>query len=346
MVRRHRAIGPAHTRPAPHQTYSPSDLHPTAEPACGSKVLWRQLRSGGCAGRFSLVPFLKLSAAVLPLAHEIGRNLRIARAPAAYVDRIRRTIFLLLMNLCLFGAVAAGPSLGSFQAAERLWRPLFWVLALLAALALTFAILTFEDAPPQDTTAPWDYRAIGLASVGCVAAFFGAGYLQGSRSASAVDVAPLLTGTAMVLTLVVYQFRTSRPLMPVKQLATTLPVMGVVIAMFASAAPFGLMELVLSALNRQGAVAVGLWFVPEFGAGVVTAGIFGALLTDPVHTFAGSCRRCPTDGGCRYLQLFRDQGWRSATASSGSGWARPSRLLCSLRGSRSGLLRCSGCSRS
>jgi len=179
-----------------------------------------------------------------------------------------------IMNLCVFGAVAAGPSLGSFEAAGKIWRPLFWAVAVIAALAVAFAVLTYQDAPPQDTSAPWDFVAIGLAGLGCLAAFFGAGYLQGSRTASWLDVAPLVAGSGMVVSLVVHQYRSRHPLMPVKQVATTLPVMGVLIAMFSSAASFGLMELVLTALAKKGAVAVGLWFLPEFGGAVVMAGIF------------------------------------------------------------------------
>lgn len=31
-----------------------------------------------------------------------------------------------IMNLCVFGAVAAGPSIGSFEDSGHGWRPLFW----------------------------------------------------------------------------------------------------------------------------------------------------------------------------------------------------------------------------
>jgi MFS family permease len=179
-----------------------------------------------------------------------------------------------IMNLCVFGAVAAGPSIGSFEAADHIWRPLFWAVALIAALAVAFALLTYEDVPPQDTSAPRDFMALSLAATGCLAAFFGAGYLQGSQSASFIDVVPLVSGAVLVVTLVVYQYRSTDPLMPVKQLATTLPAMGVLVAMFSSAASFGLMELVLTALAKQGPVAVGLWFLPEFGGAIVMAGIF------------------------------------------------------------------------
>lgn len=88
-----------------------------------------------------------------------------------------------------------------------------------------------------------------------------------------------LVGIAMICALVVYQYRSRRPLMPVRQIATTLPVAGLVIVMFASSAAFGLMDLVLTVLQGSGSPArVALEFLPEFGAAVVTAALFGALL--------------------------------------------------------------------
>jgi len=44
-----------------------------------------------------------------------------------------------VMNLCVFGAVAAGPTIGGLQASAQEWRPLFWGVALIAAAALVFA---------------------------------------------------------------------------------------------------------------------------------------------------------------------------------------------------------------
>jgi MFS family permease len=47
-----------------------------------------------------------------------------------------------VMNLCIFGAVAVGPVIGGIQAGATHWRPLFWVVAGLAALTVVFAVLT------------------------------------------------------------------------------------------------------------------------------------------------------------------------------------------------------------
>jgi MFS family permease len=183
-----------------------------------------------------------------------------------------------IMNLCIFGAVALGPTLGGLQAAAGSWRPLFWGVAGVGALALVCAVLTFEDQPPQDRSAPWDFAAIALAGCGCGAAFYGAAQLQASASPGAGSLAPLLAGLAMIVALVVHQYRAKRPLMPVRQLATAFPAAGVLVAMCASSAAFGLTELTLTAVARQGSPAhTAVLFLPEFGAAVITAALFGAL---------------------------------------------------------------------
>ncbi|MGH2937751.1 MAG: MFS transporter, partial [Solirubrobacterales bacterium] len=79
----------------------------------------------------------------------------------------------MIMNMVIFGAVAAGPAIGGLQAQADAWRPLFLIVAGVAVLALVLSVLTFEDAPPADPESPKDPLALGMAAVGCVAAFFG-----------------------------------------------------------------------------------------------------------------------------------------------------------------------------
>lgn len=194
------------------------------------------------------------------------------------------------MNLCIFGAVAIGPAIGELQASAGSWRPVFWGVAGVAAVAVVLALLTYEDQPPQDRAAPRDFVALGLALGGCTAAFYGAARLQGGSPPGPASLAPLLTGIAMIVLLVAHQYKARHPLMPVRQLATTFPVTGILIAMTASAAAVGLMDLVLTALRRDSPVHVALVFLPEFGAAVVTAALFGALFRTrfiPVLAMAG-----------------------------------------------------------
>jgi hypothetical protein len=196
----------------------------------------------------------------------------------------------IVMNMCVFGAVAVGPVVGGVQAGAHGWRPLFWIVAGLGGLALLFALLTFEDQEPQDPTAPWDWVAMILAGGGCAAAFFGASELTTHPLTSTIAFIPLLCGTVAIALLVVHQSLVKRPLMPVRQLATTFPVAAIVIAMTAGAASVAIIELTQTALQKQDPVHVAMLFWPEFGGAVVTALLLGALLRTrfiPVLAFSG-----------------------------------------------------------
>lgn len=181
-----------------------------------------------------------------------------------------------IMNLCIFGAVAVGPTIGAEAGAATEWHVLFWGVAGVAVLALLFSLLTYEEVPPADTSAPVDVVALILALVGCGAAFYGAGVLQSFGLLDVKGLLPLCVGFAFVVALVVHQYTRKKPLMPVRAFATTVPVVGITIALFASAAGFGLMELVLSALEAASTPGdTALLFLPEFAGAVLVAGLFG-----------------------------------------------------------------------
>src|SRR6201996_4221563 len=84
---------------------------------------------------------LLLIAAVPPLALGFG------------IERLRETA--VIMSMCIFGAVALGPTIGGIQASANAWRPLFWIVAVISLTAFVLTILTFEDSPPMDRSAPW-----------------------------------------------------------------------------------------------------------------------------------------------------------------------------------------------
>jgi MFS family permease len=208
-----------------------------------------------------------LIAAVPPLAIGFPR------------DRLRTTA--VIMNMCIFGAVALGPLIGGVQAGAHAWRPLFWIVAAVSALALLLAVLTFEDAPPANLDSPRDIRAITLAAVGCLAAFVGASELTSHNFLDARVIAPLLGGLLAIAVLVVYQFRAKSPLLTVRPMLTSsIPVAGIVVALFAAAAAVSATALTANVLaEHYSPIHIGLLYLPELGGAIITALALGVVIT-------------------------------------------------------------------
>jgi MFS family permease len=187
----------------------------------------------------------------------------------------------MVMNICIFGAVALGPTIGGLQAQSHAWRPLFWVVVAIAAGALILSLLTFEDAPAANPESPRDLPAIALAAIGCVAAFFGASELLTHPFLDGETIAPLLGGLATIIILIVYQFRAKRPLLTIRSMLTsTMPVAGILVALFAAAASVSATVLTAGALaGRYGPLHVGLLYLPEVAGAVLTAIVLGFVIT-------------------------------------------------------------------
>ena len=202
------------------------------------------------------------------------------------VSKLRSTA--VIFNLCIFGAVAAGPLVGGAQASFHAWRPLFWIVAGIAFAGLVMSLLTFSDAPPADLSAPRDPVAVGLAATGSVAAFWGAAELLTHRFLDPVAVVPLLVGLALIVALVVYEYRAKHPLLILRALASTIPVTGIVVAMCAAAAATSAVALTATVLApHYTPLHLGLLYVPELAAAVLTAIVFGAVFsTRLIHYYA------------------------------------------------------------
>ena len=194
-------------------------------------------------------------------------------------ERLRQTA--VIMNMCVFGAVALGPFIGGVQAEAHAWRPLFWIIAAIALVALVMAALTFDDAPPADLDAPRDLWAIGLAAVGCGAGFIGASQLTSHGITDAAVAVPMLGGLTLIVVLIVYQFRARRPLLTVRSVLTSsIPVAGVGVALFAAAASVAATALTANVLlQTYSPVRVGVLYLPELGGAIVMAVVFGFVIT-------------------------------------------------------------------
>jgi MFS family permease len=216
--------------------------------------------------------------------------LLIAAAPPLFLGypaaKLRWTA--MIMNMCIFGAVAAGPLIGGAQTSFHAWRPLFWIAAGIAGVALLLSLLTFEDAPPADRSTPRDGWAIALATAGSVAAFWGASELTTHRFLDPVAVGPLLGGLALIIVLWVYQYRGTRTLLTLRPLASTIPAAGIVVAICAAAASVSAIALTSAALaHRYTPLHLGLLYLPELGGAVLTAIAFGTVFsTKFIHYYA------------------------------------------------------------
>ncbi len=209
---------------------------------------------------------LLLIAAVPPLALSFG------------LERLRETA--VIMSVCIFGAVALGPTIGGIQASADAWRPLFWIVALVSLTAFILTILTFEDSPPMDRSAPWTPGVIALAAVGCVAAFYGSSQLLTHRFLGTITVLPLVAGLGLIVVVIVHQYRSKRPLLTIRSLfSSTIPVAALVLALFAAAASVSATDLTASLLApHYTPLHLGLLFLPELAGAVLTAFALGAVM--------------------------------------------------------------------
>jgi MFS family permease len=209
---------------------------------------------------------LLLIAAVPPLALGFG------------VEKFRSTA--VIMSMCIFGAVTLGPVIGGLQAQADAWRPLFWIIAAISAAALVLALLTFEDTPPADPSAPRNPLPIGLATAGTVAAFYGASELLTHKFLDVRTFAPLIVGLALIVVLLVQQYNAKRPLLTIRPIvSSTIPVAGIVLALLAAAAAVSATTLTAGLLSaRYGPLHVGLLYLPELAGAILTAVLLGVVI--------------------------------------------------------------------
>ncbi|MBV9818391.1 MAG: MFS transporter [Solirubrobacterales bacterium] len=209
---------------------------------------------------------LLLIAAVPPLALGFG------------LERLRETA--VIMSMCIFGAVALGPTVGGLQASAHGWRPLFWIIAGISSAALVLSVLTFEDAPPADPSAPRGVTAIALAGAGAAAAFYGASQLLTHKFLQVRTFGLLIIGLALIVILIVNQYRAKRPLLTIRSmLSSTIPIAGIVLALFAAAASVSATALTANLLTgRYSPVHLGLLYLPELAGAVLTAVALGVVI--------------------------------------------------------------------
>jgi hypothetical protein len=250
------------------------------------------MRQGPLAGRypaaaamviFALVPYLGLSAALQPLTPIIGQQLHMSMQT---------------MSLAL-GMANAGYAVGTVLAVQFaqllpqrrmmvLYAALLVVGSVLAAaaqnpamfIAGVLSVSTFEDSPPADASAPRDPVVLGLAASGCVAAFYGASELLTHPFLGVQTFVPLVGGLALIIALIVNQYRAKRPLLTIRSMVTsTVPVAGIVVALAAAAASVTATALTAGVLApHYTPLHLGLLFLPELAGALLTAVMLGLVL--------------------------------------------------------------------
>jgi hypothetical protein len=100
------------------------------------------------------------------------------------------------------------------------------------------------------------------------------------RFLSPLTVAPLLGGLALIILLVVSQYRSRRPLLTIRSmLSSTMPVAGITVALFAAAASVSATALTATLLaQRYSPLHVGLLYLPELAGAILTAFALGAVI--------------------------------------------------------------------
>ena len=196
------------------------------------------------------------------------------------VQRLKTTIPAVVVGL--FGAVTAGPLVGGFVSRSGAWRVLFAVTLGIGVLTLLLALFALAEREALNPGAKVDVSALLLSISGTGLTFFGVGQLMRAGWGSPGFYAPLAAGLSLLIVLVVLERYRGEALMPVGPLTTTFPVMGILAAIISGAAFTGLLELTVLFLEKVrglDAWSAGLLFWPTLVAGIVGAGIVGAVLT-------------------------------------------------------------------
>jgi MFS family permease len=236
----------------------------------------------------SVVAFLAPNAGALVLGYTLqglatGLLLVAALPPLVTgfpAHRLKTTIPAVVIGL--FGAVTAGPLVGGYFAMTGAWRVLFLATVLVGLATLVLALVALAEREPLNPGAHIDATALLLSAGGTGLSFVGVGELMRAGAGSPTFYVPVSLGILMLASLVVLEGVRSAPLMPVRPLTTTFPLMGILAAIISGAAFTGLVELTLLFLERVRGLdvpAAGFLFWPELVMGIVGALIVGFVLT-------------------------------------------------------------------
>jgi MFS family permease len=224
-----------------------------------------------------------------------------------------------IVNLGLFGATTLGPVVGGVVAGSGAWRALLWAVAALGTMAFVAVLLGYPVLDPVDPSLPVDAPALALTAIGAVLLFLATSLVTATSLSSWIFWVLSLSGLAALVWLVVHERGKERSLMPVRELATQLPVTGTLIAMVAGATFVTAVELVqlyLADVARLAPAEGGRLFWPMPVALVPAAVLFGVLFRTRYLPVLVNVGLVAIAVGCALLLTLSASG-----ATSPVGWA-------------------------
>ncbi|MCU4183086.1 MFS transporter [Acidiferrimicrobium sp. IK] len=193
----------------------------------------------------------------------------------------RLPVTVAVVDIGLFGATTVGPLVGGIAGAHDAWRTVFWVLAAVGAAAGVLGVVSVRQGEALDPDGPLDTGAVGLAALATALPFFGSSELTSHPLLSWWTLPPLAVGLLVLVGLIVVEYRRSDALTPVRLLAHTFPVTGILAAMVTGAAAVALLELAENYLvqgRHTGVLTAGLLFWPQVVGVAIAAAAFSAVL--------------------------------------------------------------------
>ncbi|HET6877468.1 MAG TPA: MFS transporter [Jatrophihabitans sp.] len=185
-----------------------------------------------------------------------------------------------VIDLGLFGMVTVGPLVGALSAGGQHWRVLFVVLAGLAVLGIVCGLLGFSGGE-QTSDIGFDWSAIPVAFAAAVLPFLGVAWAVRDGFTSPGFLVPVIVGVLVLLLLLFRQYRKDEALMPLKMIAHTLPVTGIIVAMTAGAAVTALVELDLVYLleaQKETPLTAGATLTTQVGGVIAAAWLFARAI--------------------------------------------------------------------
>jgi MFS family permease len=180
-----------------------------------------------------------------------GMLLVVALPPAVTGHGPRRIpLTVALINLGLFGGSVLGTSIGGFAATPGAWRWVHIGAAVVALAGFVVGFLGFERTEPGSPRMRFDPSGVPLAAAATFLPFVGVSGLVGHPPTAPGVLVPTVLGLAALVLLVVREYRTGDPLMPVRLIAHTLPVTGIGAAMVTGAGFTAFTELAVLRLQQ------------------------------------------------------------------------------------------------